>query len=316
MEEKDSRISGSALNTETESPQSDVVPKEMDMSVNMGMDRSLGFGGGRGKRKRGRPRKYDVEASMGYSNSTAFSEFIPKRGRGRPKGSGKWQRIDSLGGVMASTAGLNFTPHVLNINAGEDVAARIFSISLKRPLSICILSANGAVSNVTLRQPGSYGGGRFEILSLNGSFTLTDSGGVRRTGGLSVSLAGPDGRVIGGGVVGLLIAANPIQLVLGTFMPNICKTHKRKYHLKPSSASAILGAPNIPTAAARPISEVTPPDDHTSMTLTSALPRQIHGEAENGMSSNPNLNSSFHSVGCHGSQSTLDQTLSPDVNSI
>lgn len=33
-----------------------------------------------------------------------------------------------------------------------------------------------------------------------------------RTGGLSVSLAGPDGRVIGGGIAGLLTAAGPLQV--------------------------------------------------------------------------------------------------------
>lgn len=57
--------------------------------------------------------------------------------------------------------------------------------------------------------------GRFEILSLSGSFTITEVGGVlNRSGGLSVSLAGPDGRVIGGGLAGLLIAATPIQVSL------------------------------------------------------------------------------------------------------
>lgn len=41
----------------------------------------------------------------------------------------------------------------------------------------------------------------------------TDSGGARnRSGGLSVSLASPDGRVIGGGVGGILIAASPVQV--------------------------------------------------------------------------------------------------------
>ncbi|KAK4368240.1 hypothetical protein RND71_012032 [Anisodus tanguticus] len=39
-------------------------------------------------------------------------------------------------------------------------------------------------------------------------FLLSESGGQRsRTGGLSVSIAGPDGRVLGGGVAGLLTAA-------------------------------------------------------------------------------------------------------------
>lgn len=57
--------------------------------------------------------------------------------------------------------------------------------------------------------------GRFEILSLSGSFLLSESGGQRsRTGGLSVSLAGPDGRVLGGGVAGLLTAASPVQVLI------------------------------------------------------------------------------------------------------
>ena len=48
-------------------------------------------------------------------------------------------------------------------------------------------------------------------MSLSGSFLLSESGGQRsRTGGLSVSLAGPDGRVLGGGVAGILTAASPV----------------------------------------------------------------------------------------------------------
>jgi hypothetical protein len=61
--------------------------------------------------------------------------------------------------------------------------------------------------------------GRFEILSLSGSFLLTDTGGTHtRTGGLSVSLAGSDGRVIGGGVGGLLMAASPVQVTTLQFL--------------------------------------------------------------------------------------------------
>lgn len=41
----------------------------------------------------------------------------------------------------------------------------------------------------------------------------TDNQGTRsRTGGMSVSLASPDGRVVGGGVAGLLVAASPVQV--------------------------------------------------------------------------------------------------------
>lgn len=55
--------------------------------------------------------------------------------------------------------------------------------------------------------------GRFEILSLSGSYTFCEMGGVhRKTGTLSVSLAEPDGRVFGGAIAGALIAAVPTQV--------------------------------------------------------------------------------------------------------
>lgn len=51
------------------------------------------------------------------------------------------------------------------------------------------------------------------MLSLSGSFMPTENSGTRsRSGGMSVSLASPDGRVVGGGVAGLLVAASPVQV--------------------------------------------------------------------------------------------------------
>lgn len=56
--------------------------------------------------------------------------------------------------------------------------------------------------------------GHFEILSLKGSYTISESGGIKSgTGGLSISLGSADGRIIGGGVAGLLMAATPIQVI-------------------------------------------------------------------------------------------------------
>ncbi|GFY82703.1 AT-hook motif nuclear-localized protein 1 [Actinidia rufa] len=198
MEEKEILTSGSpARFSKTGSPPlplssvgvgGEMVPQVMGMAVNMSLGGTSGGGGNgsggdvTGKKKRGRPRKYDSD-----------------------------------GELFADTAGWDFTPHVVTVNTGEDVAQKILSFSMKGPRGICVLSANGAVSNVTIHQPGSSGGlltyeGRFEILSLTGSFTVSENGGVRsRTGRLSVSLAGPDGRVVGGGIAGLLTAASPIQ---------------------------------------------------------------------------------------------------------
>ncbi|GMP50085.1 hypothetical protein CsSME_00016837 [Camellia sinensis var. sinensis] len=220
MEEKEILASGSpAVNSVTQSTpvhgggggSGGFLPQGVNMAaVNMRMERSVGVtpggdgGGGGGdlvgKKKRGRPRKYDSDGNLrlscvspppaqappppGFCLSlpAASSEFSSKRGRGRPSGSGNWQLLASLGRrrkekkrkktriyltfgtlicegeLFTNTAGGDFTPHVVTVNSGEDVAAKILSFSQKGPLGICVLSANGAVSNVTIRQPGSSGG--------------------------------------------------------------------------------------------------------------------------------------------------------------
>lgn len=48
----------------------------------------------------------------------------------------------------------------------------------------------------------------------------SETGGMRnRSGGMSVSLASPDGRVVGGGVAGLLVAASPVQVNMANTFP-------------------------------------------------------------------------------------------------
>ncbi|XP_024027686.1 AT-hook motif nuclear-localized protein 9 [Morus notabilis] len=192
------------------------------------------------KRKRGRPRKYgpDGSVSLALSPAPATNPGVvtttPKRSRGRPPGTGKKQQLASLGEWLSGSAGMGFTPHIITIAIGEDIATKIMSFSQQGPRAVCILSANGAVSTVTLRQPSTSGGtvtyeGRFEIICLSGSYLVTDSGGSRnRSGGLSVSLASPDGRVIGGGVGGMLIAASPVQVIVGSFLWGGSKTKNRK----------------------------------------------------------------------------------------
>jgi hypothetical protein len=69
--------------------------------------------------------------------------------------------------------------------------------------------------------------GRFEILQLMGSFTMAEEG-RRRTGGLSVSLAGPDGRVVGGVVAGMLRAASPIQVCSHRHTAHTHTEHKHR----------------------------------------------------------------------------------------
>nr|KAJ0187148.1 hypothetical protein LSAT_V11C900487680 [Lactuca sativa] len=116
----------------------------------------------------------------------------------------------------------------------QDLLGKLMWFSQNSTRAVCILSANGAISNVTLQQSATSGGtvtydGRFEILSLCGSFMVCESDGQRsRTGGLSVSLSGPDGRVLGGNVAGLLTAASPVQMIVGSFVPASQKQRKKQ----------------------------------------------------------------------------------------
>ncbi|CAD6254820.1 unnamed protein product [Miscanthus lutarioriparius] len=238
------------------------------------------------------------------------------RRRGRPRGSGRRQILATLGEWYALSAGGSFTPHVIIVGTGEDVAARIMSFSQKGPRSVCILSANGTISNVTLRQPDASGStftyeGRFEILRLMGSFTMAEEG-RRRTGGLSVSLAGPDGRVVGGVVAGMLRAASPIQVIVGSFLPNSLKQHQRRMSMQqqPSPVPA-LPAPVVPPpvlTAATPISQAAPGNGFHAPP-PSATPPQPHANAMN-------LNSTgFTMVGWPASSpQPIAYRASPDIN--
>ncbi|CAN4075931.1 unnamed protein product [Withania somnifera] len=194
--------------------------------INMSVASSVSPGSDPVKKKRGRPRKYGPDGSrmsLGLSplSSTPSSGSItpgPKRAKGRPPGSGWKQQLAPLGEWMNSSAGLAFTPHVIHISVGEDIAAKLLAFAEQRPRALCVLSANGSVSAVTLRPPASSGStvtyeGRFEILCLSGSYLVSESGGPRdRTGGISISVSSPDGHVLGGAVGGRLIAASPVQV--------------------------------------------------------------------------------------------------------
>ncbi|MED6172247.1 hypothetical protein PIB30_048294 [Stylosanthes scabra] len=223
------------------------------------------------KKKRGRPRKYGPDGSVVALSTKPISSSAPlalppvidfsaetKRGKVKPAGTvsrGKFE-VENLAEWVPCSVGANFIPHLININPGEDVTMKVISFSQQGPRAICILSANGVISSVTLRQPDSSGGtltyeGRFEILSLSGSFTPSETGGTRsRSGGMSVSLSGPDGRVIGGGVAGLLVAAGPVQVVVGSFLAGNQHEHKAKKQKIDIIAPTVTPAPVVPVSTA------------------------------------------------------------------
>ncbi|XP_073012163.1 AT-hook motif nuclear-localized protein 20-like [Typha latifolia] len=108
----------------------------------------------------------------------------------------------------------------MEVAGGADVAESIAQFARRRQRGVCVLSGAGTVANVALRQPSAPGAvvalhGRFEILSLTGTF-LPGPAPPGSTG-LTVYLAGGQGQVVGGSVVGTLVAAGPVMVVASTF---------------------------------------------------------------------------------------------------
>ncbi|XP_008811845.1 AT-hook motif nuclear-localized protein 25-like [Phoenix dactylifera] len=143
-----------------------------------------------------------------------------RRPRGRPPGS-KNKPKPPIIITRDSPNGLH--SHMLEVASGADVVESVTEYARRRGRGVCVLSGGGAVVNVSLRQPGAAPPGsvvatltgRFEILSLTG--TVLPPPAPPGVGGLTVFLAGGQGQVVGGSVVGPLVAAGPVMLMTATF---------------------------------------------------------------------------------------------------
>ncbi|KAI4311019.1 hypothetical protein MLD38_035956 [Melastoma candidum] len=193
-------------------------------------------------RKRGRPRKYGTPemalaarkagatASPGLMEGVEESLLHQLRRESvvgnSDDGGGDGRRGYFPGMSMAQLsylvdAGRGFVPHVIYVAAGDDVAQRVMEFTQQSKRETCILSASGSLSTVSLQQPATTGGtitygGLFEIITLSGSFLRTNLGGT--TSRLSICLSSPDGQIIGGGIGGPLMAASPVQVIIGSFI--------------------------------------------------------------------------------------------------
>ncbi|VVA23176.1 PREDICTED: AT-hook [Prunus dulcis] len=138
-----------------------------------------------------------------------------RRPRGRPAGSKNKPKPPII--VTRDTPNA-LRSHVLEISAGADIMESVSIYARRRGRGVCVLNGSGTVANVTLRQPaGSVVTlhGRFEILSLSG--TVLPPPAPPGAGGLSIFLAGVQGQVVGGCVVGPLLASGPVVLMAASF---------------------------------------------------------------------------------------------------
>ncbi|KDP46909.1 hypothetical protein JCGZ_10400 [Jatropha curcas] len=141
-----------------------------------------------------------------------------RRPRGRPAGSKNKPKPPII--VTRDSANA-LRAHAMEVSSGCDVSESLLNFARRKQRGICVLSGSGCVTNVTLRQPASSGAivtlhGRFEILSLLGSILPPPAPpGIT---GLTIYLAGAQGQVVGGGVVGALIASGPVVIMAASFM--------------------------------------------------------------------------------------------------
>ncbi|KAH7864433.1 hypothetical protein Vadar_029568 [Vaccinium darrowii] len=170
-------------------------------------DKMNGSGGGGGS---------DGNEGSGGPGSEGGGEMT-RRPRGRPAGSKNKPKPPII--ITRDSANALRT-HVMEIADGCDISDSIATFARRRQRGVCILSGTGTVTNVTLRQPASPGAvvtlhGRFEILSLAGS-VLPPPAPPAATG-LTIYLAGGQGQVVGGGVVGALVASGPVVIMAASF---------------------------------------------------------------------------------------------------
>ncbi|KAK4275555.1 hypothetical protein QN277_018613 [Acacia crassicarpa] len=141
-----------------------------------------------------------------------------RRPRGRPAGSKNKPKPPII--VTRDSANA-LRAHALEVTSGCDINESLVNFARRKQRGICILSGTGCVTNVTLRQLASSGAtvtlhGRFEILSLLGSILPPPAPpGIT---GLTIYLAGAQGQVVGGAVVGALVASGPVVIMAASFM--------------------------------------------------------------------------------------------------
>lgn len=151
------------------------------------------------------------------SASAIMDSQMNRRPRGRPAGSKNKPKPPII--ITRDSANALRT-HVLEIASGCDICESISTFARRRQRGICILSGNGTVTNVNLRQPAAMGTvvslqGRFEILSLSGSFLPPPA--PPAASGLTVYLAGGQGQIVGGSAVGALVAFGPVVIMAASF---------------------------------------------------------------------------------------------------
>lgn len=147
---------------------------------------------------------------------------VVRRPRGRPPGSKNKPKPPV---IITRETDPGMSPYILEVPGGVDIVEAISRFSRRRNTGLCILTGSGTVANVTLRQPSTTPGatvtfhGRFDILSVSATFLPPSvlSQFPSSVNNITISLAGPQGQIVGGAVAGPLQAAGTVYVIAASF---------------------------------------------------------------------------------------------------
>ncbi|PRQ21227.1 putative PPC domain-containing protein [Rosa chinensis] len=145
---------------------------------------------------------------------------VVRRPRGRPPGSKNKPKPPV---IITRDTEPAMSPYILEVPGGSDVVDAVSRFCCRKNIGLVILTGSGTVANVTLRQPSTTPGatvtfhGRFDILSISATFLPQSTAAGPIPNGFTISLAGPQGQIVGGLVAGALIAAGTVYIIAASF---------------------------------------------------------------------------------------------------
>ncbi|KAM7521348.1 hypothetical protein LguiB_020310 [Lonicera macranthoides] len=166
----------------------------------------------------------DEAVAAGSGGPASSNRHHHRRPRGRPPGSKNKAKPPI---ILTRDSPNALRSHVLEVSGGADIMDSLSNYARRRGRGVCVLSGSGTVANVTLRHPSSSPPptsgsgsvvtlhGRFEILSLSG--TVLPPPAPPGAGGISIFMGGGQGQVVGGCVVGPLVASGAVLLMAASF---------------------------------------------------------------------------------------------------
>lgn len=162
------------------------------------------------------------------SSTDGASIKVARRRRGRPLGSKNKPKPPMI--ITREITDSSMRPHILHVLAGHDVVDAIARFARRLNTGLCILTGTGTVANVMLRHPTTNTSsvvtfhGRFEILSISAIFLPSSSSSPFSSwpflsNEFKILIAGAQGQIVGGSVVGSLMAAGTV-VVVATVLSN------------------------------------------------------------------------------------------------